>query len=454
MKKYKFILLFVLCFVLASTLTAQEKFPGYEERIYSLSLIWKELHYSFAFPENLKQANLESLYIAYLPKMKQVTNNYEYYRTLSSFMAHFNDAHTRIYCSPRPDDLPPVTTTNFGEKVVVSNIAKNMADKIPIGSQIIQVNNMPVVEYIKDSIYPYISAATPHWKFDKAVTEMFYGKPGSTLSITIRTPKGKEREVKMTRNYNTNGAKEVMADTTQLPPIVIKIIDKNIGYIQLNSFLYPYIKPIYSEFYQHLAQLRKCEGLIIDVRGNRGGTDQAWENLAYYLIPESQSHFQVPVKCFSRKHIPTYKMWGEYNPQFKDYYSDEAMEEIKHPPYTNKLRDSLKLHQPLVILSGQYVGSAAEDFLLTIKGNRQATIVGGPSVGCMGEPMFISLPGEYEVMMCIKKYVNLDGSQPNVTGVLPDIEVEKDYSAYLKGKDNQLERALEEVRELIGKGKV
>ena len=60
------------------------------------------------------------------------------------------------------------------------------------------------------------------------------------------------------------------------------------------------------------------------------------------------------------------------------------MEEIKHQPYTNNLNDSLKLHQPLIVISGPFVGSSAEDFLTLIKQTGRAVVVGGPSVGSMG----------------------------------------------------------------------
>jgi hypothetical protein len=72
-------------------------------------------------------------------------------------------------------------------------------------------------------VYPYISAATPHWKFDKAVTEMLYGKPQSEVTITIKTPEGKECEITMLRNYNTTGAKEVMIESNRALPINIRI---------------------------------------------------------------------------------------------------------------------------------------------------------------------------------------------------------------------------------------
>ena len=119
-------------------------------------------------------------------------------------MAHFNEAHTRIYVSNRPDDLPPLKIINFGEKIIVNNVAKSMVDKIPLGSEIIKINDIPVVEYLCDSVFQYIAASTAHWKFDKAVTEMLYGEPNSTVNIKIKTQKGEDREVKMLRDYNSN----------------------------------------------------------------------------------------------------------------------------------------------------------------------------------------------------------------------------------------------------------
>ena len=286
------IILFLIATLLLSTkpLTAKEEMPTREERIYSLSTIWKEMCYNFAFPETLQKANIDSLYLAYLPKIEQAEDNYDYYRTLCAFMTHFNEAHTRIYTNNRPDDMPPLKTINFGEKIIVSNIAQSMAGEIPIGSEIIKINQIPVADYIKDAVYPYIAAATSHWKFDKSVSEMLYGKPLSEVNLTIMTPKGREKDVKMIRNYHSNETKEVMANSTYSSPINIKIIDKNIGYIQLSSFAGQYIDTINSIFNSNLPQLRKCKGLIIDIRGNRGGIPENiypliknWENISLIL---------------------------------------------------------------------------------------------------------------------------------------------------------------------------
>jgi C-terminal processing protease CtpA/Prc len=444
MRKIAFACAVAISLTFGHALTAQDELPDRVQRVYTLSVIWKEMQYSFAFPERFGTVNLDSLYLAYLPKVEAVRSNYEYYRVLSSFAAHFDEAHTRIYAVRRPDDMPPLKAMNVGKRIIVSEIARSVADRIPPGSEIVAVNDIPVLEFIRDSVAPCISAATPHWKFDKSVTEMFYGRPLSAMSITVKTAGGEERRAEMLRNYNLGGAKEEMTGAGPTPPADIRIVDENIGYIRLTSFLGQYTDTIRAVFDRHLPQLRKCRGLIIDLRGNRGGTDEAWNDIAFHLL--SGPSFQNKGKWFSRIYVPTYRKYGEYMPQFRDYYEGTSMEEIRHAAYTNPVADSLKLHQPLIVISGRHVASAAEDFLLLMKEYGRATVVGGPSVGCVGEPMLVSLSDNYRLMLSAKKYVSPDGTQPNDAGILPDIEVEDSYDAYLKGKDSILERAIAELR--------
>lgn len=439
--KRPFSLFFFVLF--SSALIAQEKFLDPEERIYGLSQIWKEMHYSFAFPETLEKVNIDSLYKAYLPKVEQADSRYKYYKELCAFMAHFNEAHTRIHTSKRPDDTLPIETMNFGKRVVVSNVIESLADKIPVGSEIIRVDQMAVVDYIQENVYPYIAAATPHWKFDKAVTEMFYGEPNSLVHLVIKTPNGEERELNVMRNYHSTTVQEVMVSSVSVSPINISIINKNIGYIKFSSCMQQYLDTICTVFNNHLPQLRECTGLIVDIRGNRGGTDEAWENLMFHLLSGKQ--FQTKGKWSTRLHVGNSKYVGSYDEKYKDFYTGMSMLDLNYPPYTNTVEEVMKLSQPLIIISGQYVGSAAEDFLLLIKENERATIIGGPTVGCVGVPVFLPLPGDLNVMICVNKYINQDGTQPNHTGILPDIEMENSYEDYLQGKDKVLERAILEL---------
>lgn len=84
------------------------------------------------------------------------------------------------------------------------------------------------MDFLKDSVYQYIGASTAHWKFDKAVTEMLYGKINSKVHLSIKTPKGKRKDIELTRNYLQNKKEFIMADTAYSVPITIKYLKNNI----------------------------------------------------------------------------------------------------------------------------------------------------------------------------------------------------------------------------------
>ena len=442
MKQLLIIALLALGITFPLNIYSQNNLPCKKERIYSLSMIWKELEYNFAFPSYIQRHELDSLYLEYLPKIENVKDEYEYYRILSSFMANMNESHTRIIPPQNlPYDMPPIITSNIGKHIYVKNIDRKILKSIPLKSEITAVNGIPVMDFLIDSVYQYIGASTAHWKFDKAVTEMLYGKINSKVHLSIKTPKGKKKDIELTRNLLQNKKKIIMADTAYTAPMIIKYLKGSIAYIHLSTCAGNKVGEIQQIFYRNLQKLLKCKGLIVDVRGNRGGTDQAWYLLAYCSMPGKE--FRHKGKWVTRKHIASYKGYGSKDRKFEEYFNGLAMEEIHYPPYKNGVPDSLKLTQPMVILSGQYVGSAAEDFVQLMKENNRAVIVGEPTVGCIGEPMLIELPCGYKAMISAKAYITNEGSQLNDTGILPDIEVKPDFIDFLKGEDNQLNMAID-----------
>lgn len=89
----------------------------------------------------------------------------------------------------------------------------------------------------------------------------------------------------MVRDYLKKKDTVVMADSVVSAPLSIEYLDGGIGYIHLSTCVGTSLKEIQRMFYRHLEKLINCKGLIIDVRDNRGGTDQAWYLLAYCSMP-------------------------------------------------------------------------------------------------------------------------------------------------------------------------
>lgn len=446
-KIYKIVFLALFC-ALSFNVYSQESFPNKEERIYSLSKIWKELENSFVYPETLHKVKLDSLYQAYLPLVEKAKDSYEYYRTLSAFMSNFNEAHTRIIPpEQKPYDMPPIEMSNIGDIVYVKNVSQELSEKIPMFSRITSVNKVPVQQYLEKEIYPYISAANTHWKRDKAVTEMLNGRPGSKVTISIVTPDNKSIDVTLKRNYLANKDKFLMKDSVVMPPLDIRYLEGDIAYIHLSTCAASELESIQRTFLNNLYYLLNCKGLIVDVRGNRGGTDQAWYLLAYCSLPYDE--FRSKGKYMARKNNAVYRDMGADYEQYREYYLGTAMEEVEYDAHHNNVPDSMKLKQPMVILTGQYVGSAAEDFVQIMKEHNRATVIGEPTVGCLSGPTFLKLPGGYTAMVCVQSYIPENDVDVNTTGILPDIEVKQNFDNFIHGQDDQLLAALELLREKI-----
>ena len=69
-----------------------------EQKIYELSLIWKEAEYNFAFWNKINdKVNWDEEYKQALKRVLKTKNLYEYYMELSRFISKLKDGHTFIY---------------------------------------------------------------------------------------------------------------------------------------------------------------------------------------------------------------------------------------------------------------------------------------------------------------------------------------------------------------------
>jgi len=154
-KQHKILAVAVAFFLLAfcSNATAQTGINriSKEQKLYELSVVWKELSYNFANMDNCPNVNLDSLYREYMTIVQNTKNDFEYYRTIQRFLGHFNNGHVTIYAMPTYFHdylgLLLLTTTYKDRKIIVENIGTHNANKISIGDEIISVNDMPVILY-------------------------------------------------------------------------------------------------------------------------------------------------------------------------------------------------------------------------------------------------------------------------------------------------------------------
>lgn len=87
------------------------------------------------------------------------------------------------------------------------------------------------------------------------------------------------------------------------------------------------------------------------------------------------------------------------------------MDWIELPASDLQPRDGPRFLGPIVLLIGPATFSAAEDFLVAWKNSDRGKIIGEPSAGSTGQPLFFQLPGGRSACVCTKRDTFPDGTE-------------------------------------------
>jgi carboxyl-terminal processing protease len=238
----------------------------------------------------------------------------------------------------------------------------------------------------------------------------FFGDAGTSISITFRDESYVVHETMMVRKQRTG---KTMIDES-LPPFYVdfeaKRLDDNIGYVSFSAFL-PSVDEHFGEVIDSMGDMR---GLIIDIRGNPGGMHEVGEAIVSKLL-QKETLFSV----------------------FK--YRDKTEEVVVQP-------DEKTYDGPVVVMIDVMNASASERFSGCIQSIGRAVVIGERSSGSVGPSDVKKLPNGASFMYLISQSLTPDGTVLEGHGVIPDIVVGLDSKALLDGKDTQLERAIEYIR--------
>lgn len=194
--------------------------------------------------------------------------------------------------------------------------------------------------------------------------------------------------------------------------------DKEIGYIQINSFI---SKSTPNEFLEALENTDKSKGLIIDLRGNTGGLLTNAIFIANLFINKGNL-----VSIVGRN---GYK------------YNIQAQE-------TN-----VNINKPIVILIDGASASASEILSGAMKDYNKAKLLGTNTYGKGMVQKIIPMPNETGLNLTIAKYLTPAGHDINHSGIKPDIEVKFTKQDIEENKDIQLEKAKNLLEKMIASKK-
>lgn len=200
------------------------------------------------------------------------------------------------------------------------------------------------------------------------------------------------------------------------PTVSSEMLENHIGYIQITEF----DDVTEDQFAEALAE---CKGngmkaLILDLRSNPGGNLSTVCEISRMVLPKGMI-------------VYTEDKYGK-----RDEYTCDGLRQLQ---------------VPAVVLVNGYSASASEILAGAMKDHGIATIMGTTTFGKGIVQRVISLSDGSAVKLTVSKYYTPNGNNIHEKGIEPDVVVEFDADAYYnEGVDNQLQEAMNYLREKIG----
>ncbi|MGV8964293.1 MAG: S41 family peptidase [Candidatus Saccharimonadaceae bacterium] len=201
--------------------------------------------------------------------------------------------------------------------------------------------------------------------------------------------------------------------TTESTEKCYKLIDKDIGYIDMGSIKSEDVTALKSEF-------KSTKGIIIDIRNYP----------PIFAIFSLGSYFTSNSPSFAKATIGNTNNPGEFNftpviklPESEDYYEGK-----------------------LVVIINEMTQSMAEDYVMAFQAGDNTTLIGSHTAGADGKVSKISLPGGLETWISGVGFYYPDGQEIQRIGIIPDIEVNPTIKGIREGRDELVEKAIEVIR--------
>lgn len=439
-------LIYVTLVMTLSTQAYSSSTISTQQKIFGLSHFWREVTYNFGHWQHVPDLDWDKAYQQALPTIMATQSDLAYYREMQRFCALLKDGHTNIYL---PEDLKrnvlgrlPMTLVELQHRAIVDNIAANLAKKVPIGSELLSIDGVPVATLVEQHIIPLISTSAPHKYWDMAVTSqrnhglgLLVGERNRQVALGFVTPGGDH--ITIDSQYLPEDQQISWAEPLRDKPLMeFRMMANGVVYIALNYFSRP---EIVEAFKSKLSILQKASGIILDLRRNGGGSGSiAAEILAHFTEqPFYGTAWQTP------KHIAAYRAWGSVRDEYKDFHSLRAIHQESATLRTPAAGQKLKA--PTMVLIGKHTASAAEDFLIMADNIPHILFVGEPTHGSTGQPYYFSLPGGGRARVSTKHDTYPDGREYIGVGIQPDVLVRPSLTNIREGDDPVLSEALRQL---------
>ena len=368
----------------------------------------------------------EAVRLRYLPQLERVDSDSAFYALLGRMAGELKDSHTRVYNAREYRNRLDSVISTYGLRVAEIDGQVAIVQVFPdtdaaraglrTGMIIDTINGEKAIERLARLRADAPADASNERRLRGIFSRLISGR-ADTLALDIQAGQGVAR-------YDLRRADR------EIPLVVAhEIISGNIGYIAFNRF-----RPeAAADFGRAMARLKGTEGLILDLRGNPGGSLGSMLAIAQNFFPESRH-------VMTRRLRPS----NAFGPESDGFGSTRNL-----PSEMRILGAPNAYMQPIAILTDNYSASSSELLATILREQRGAGIIGRPTCGCVVavRPNGYKLPAGGALDVSEAGFISPFGTRMEGVPMRPDREVAMTVADLGQGIDRDRLVAAEWLRQ-------
>jgi carboxyl-terminal processing protease len=331
---------------------------------------------------------------------------------------HFGIVPAELYADVGGETRARDRSTGLDLRVVESQVLVTSIDAdspaakagVQRGWEILRIANVDLAPVVATLNQTYRQSSLREVMLRRALLARLEGDGSEPLKVEFLD--GADQPV--TKNLAQAKPKGTRTQFGYLYPVYVwfdstRIAGGNIGYVSFNMFLDP--ARLMSRFGEAVASCMKCDGFVIDLRGNPGGLGAMAMGMAGWFIDKPDQRLGTL------------------------YMRDTTLKFIVNPrPKT--------FAGPLAILVDGASASTSEILAEGLKDLGRARVFGTRTAAAALPSMFEKLPNGDGFQYAVANYISEGGKPLEGLGVTPDVETPLTRAALLAGKDPALDAAI------------